>query len=82
MKSFCTYCSQLCAEVQNIVCKQCGIVHCGIGQVMLEHLHHVTDVAVVLGKFCLEPQWVQQVALTDARRDLVHLHNISHQSVS
>lgn len=46
-----------------------GVVH-----VALEHLHHVTDVAVVLSQFCLEPQRVQQVALTDAGRDLVDLH--------
>lgn len=62
-----THCSQLCAEVQNIVRKECGIVGCRVGQVILEHLHHVPDVAVVLSQLCLEPCRVQQVAFADAR---------------
>lgn len=61
-----THRSQLCAEVENVICKKCGIVGCGAGQVALKHVHHVTDVVVVLAQFGLEPCWVQQVALADA----------------
>jgi len=72
--SGCTHCGKLRAEMQNVVSEQCGVVDCGVEHVALEHLHHVTDVAVVLSQLSLEPQGVQQVALTDARRDLVDLH--------
>lgn len=69
-----THCSQLCAEVQNIIRKECCIVSCRVGQVILKHLHHVPDVAVVLSQFCLESCRVQQVAFTDAGRDLINLY--------
>ena len=72
--SGCTYCGKLRAEMQNIFSKQCGIVDCGVVHVALEHLHHITDVAVVLSQLSLEPQGIQQIAFTDARRDLVDLH--------
>lgn len=72
--STCTHCGKLRAEMQDIVRKQRGIVERGVGHVVLEHLHHVSDVVVVLNQFCLKPQGVQQVALADAGRDLVDLH--------
>jgi hypothetical protein len=72
--SGCTHCGKLCAELQNVISEQCGVVDRGVVHVMLEHLHHVTDVAVVLGQLGLEPQGVQQIAFTDAGRDLVDLH--------
>lgn len=59
--------------MQNVICEQCGIVDCEVVHVALEHLHHVTNVAVVLDQFCLESQGVQQIALADAGRDLVDL---------
>jgi len=72
--SGCTHCGKLCAEIKNVISEQCGVVDCGVDHVALEHLHHVTDVAVVLSHLSLEPQGVQQIAFTDARRDLVDLH--------
>lgn len=60
--------------MQNVISKLCGIVGRGVALVALENFHHVTDVAVVLDELSLEPQGVQQIALTDARRDLVNLH--------
>jgi hypothetical protein len=60
--------------MQDVIRKQCGIVERGVGHVALKHLHHVTNVVVVLDQFCLEPQGVQQIALADAGRDLVDLH--------
>jgi hypothetical protein len=49
-----THSGQLRAEAENVICKMCGIVGCGVGQVALKHVHHVADVAVVLTQFCLE----------------------------
>jgi glutamate racemase len=72
--SGCTHCGKLRAELQNVISKQCGVVDHGVVRVALEHLHHVTDVAVVLSQLGLEPQGVQQIAFTDAGRDLVDLH--------
>jgi len=72
--SRCTHCGKLRAEMQNVISKQCGVVDRGVEHVALEHLHHVTDVAVVLSQLSLEPQGVQQIAFTDARRDLVDLN--------
>jgi hypothetical protein len=34
--------------MQNVISEQCGIVDVGVVHVALEHLHHVTDVVVVL----------------------------------
>ena len=72
--SGCTHCGKLRAEMQNVISKQCGVVDCGGVHVALEHLHHITDVTVVFSQLSVEPQGVQQIAFTDAGRDLVDLH--------
>jgi uncharacterized damage-inducible protein DinB len=59
--------------MQNFISEMCGVVDRGVVHVALEHLHHITDVAVVLSQLGLEPQGVQQIAFTDAGRDLVDL---------
>jgi hypothetical protein len=72
--SVCTHCGKLRAEMQNVISKRCGIVDRGVVHVALENLHHVTHIAVVLDQLSPESQGVQQIALTDAGRDLVDLH--------
>lgn len=69
-----THCGKLCAEMQNVISEQCGVADRGVVLMALEHLHHITDVAVVLSQLSVEPQGVEQIAFTDAGRDLVNLH--------
>jgi hypothetical protein len=59
--------------VEHIVREERGIVRCRVGQVVLEHLHHVTHIVVVLGELRLETCRVQEIAFADAGRDLINL---------